>query len=60
MDELKREYAIFDKLPNELVSYLYMFCSRMLNKIFRDVNGTGIVTINGKMFFTTFGSLAFA
>ena len=60
MDELKREYAIFDKLPNELVSYLYMFCSRMLNKIFRNVNGTSIVTINGKMFFTTFGSLAFA
>ena len=27
-----------------------MFCSRMLNNIFRDVNGTGIVAINGKMF----------
>ena len=52
MDELKSECAIFDKLPNEVVSYLYMFCSRMLNRIFKDVNGTGIVTINGKMFFT--------
>ena len=52
MDELKSECAIFDKLPNEVMSYLNMFCSRMLNKIFRDINGTGIVTINGKMFLT--------
>ena len=27
-----------------------MLCSRMLNKILRDVNGTAIVTIDGKMF----------
>ena len=52
MDELKSECAIFDKFPNEVVSYLYMFYSRMLNMIFRDVNGTSIVTINGKMFLT--------
>ena len=50
VDELKSEYAIFNKFPNEVVSYLYMFYSRMLNMIFRDVNGTGIVAINGKMF----------
>ena len=49
---IKSECAIFDKLLNEVVSYLYMFCSRMLNRIFRDVNGIGIVTINGKMFLT--------
>ena len=47
-----RVNAIFDKLSNEVVSYPYMFCSRMLNRIFRDVNCTGIVTINGKMFLT--------
>ena len=52
VDELKSECAIFNKFPNEMVSYLYIFCSRMLNRIFRDVNGTGIVAINGKMFFT--------
>ena len=52
MDELKSECAIFDKLPNEVMSNLYMFCSRMLHKIFRDVNGIGIFTINGKMFLT--------
>ena len=52
MDELKSECAIFDKFPNEVVSYLYMFCLRMLNRIFRDINGTGIVAINSKMFLT--------
>ena len=50
MDEVKSECAIFDKLSNEVLSNLYMFCSRMLNRIFRDVNGTSIVTIDGKMF----------
>ena len=52
MDELKSECAIFDKFSNEVVSNLYMFCSRMLNRIFRDVNGIGLVTIDGKMFLT--------
>ena len=52
MNELKSESAIFDKFPNEVVSNLYMFSSRMLNRIFRDVSDTGIVTINGKMFLT--------
>ena len=52
MNELKSECAIFDKLANEVVSNFYMFCLRMLNRILRDVNGTGIVTINGKMFLT--------
>ena len=52
MNELKSESTIFDKLPNEVMSNLYMFCSRMLNMILRDVNGTGIVTIDGKMFLT--------
>ena len=50
MDKLKSECAIFNKLPNEVMSNLYIFCSRMLHWIFRDVNGIGIVTINGKMF----------
>ena len=52
MNELKSESTIFDKLQNEVMSNLYMFCSRMLNMILRDVNGTGIVTIDGKMFLT--------
>ena len=39
VNELKSQSTIFDKLPNEVVSNLYMFCSRMLNRIFRNVNG---------------------
>ena len=49
MNKLKSESTIFDKLPNEVMSNLYVFGSKMLNRIFRDVNGTGIVTIDGKM-----------
>ena len=52
MNELESEGNIFNKLPNEMVSNLYMFCSRMLNRILRDVNGICIVTIYGKMFLT--------
>ena len=29
-----------------------MFSSRMLNRILRDVDGTGIVTVDGKMVLT--------
>ena len=52
MNELKSKSTIFDKLPNEVMSNLYVFSSRMLNRILRDVDGTGIVTINGKMLLT--------
>ena len=52
VNELKSESTIFDKLPNEVMSNLYMFCSRILNRILRDVNGTGIVTIDSEMFLT--------
>ena len=49
MNELKSESTIFDKLPNEVMSNLYVFGSRMLNQILRDINGTGIVTIDSKI-----------
>ena len=52
VNELKSESTIFDKLPNEVVLNLYVFRSRMLNRILRDVYGTGIVTIDSKMFLT--------
>ena len=44
--------SIFDKLSNEVMSNLYVFSSRMLSQILRDVDGTGIVTVDGKMFLT--------
>ena len=52
VNKLSSERTIFDKLPNEVMSDLYVFGSRMLNRILRDINGTGIVTIDGEMFLT--------
>ena len=52
VNELKCESTIFDKLLNEVMSNLYVFGSRMLNRILRDVNATGIVTINSEMILT--------
>ena len=43
VNELKSESTIFDKLPNEVMSNLY---------VFRDIDGTGIVTVDGKMLLT--------
>ena len=52
VNKLKSENTIFDNLPNEVMLNLYMFGSRMLNRILRDVDGTGIVTIDGEMLLT--------
>ena len=49
VDKLKSKSTIFDKLPNEVMSNLYVFSSRMLNRILKDVDDTGIVTVDGKM-----------
>ena len=38
VNKLKNKSTIFDKLPNEVMSNLYVFSSRMLNRIFRDVD----------------------
>ena len=47
VNKLKSESTIFDKLPNEVMSTLYV-----LNQILGDINGTGIVTIDSEMFLT--------
>ena len=52
VNKLKSESTIFDKLPNEAMLNLYVFGSRMLNRILRDVNGTSIVTVDSKMLLT--------
>ena len=41
--------SVNDKFPNEEMSNLYVFSLRMLNQILRDVYGTGIVALDGKM-----------
>ena len=52
MNKLKSESTIFDKLSNEVMSNLYVFGSRMLNRILKVVNGTGIVIIDCEMLLT--------
>ena len=52
VNKLKSKSTIFNKLPNEVMSNLYVFGSRMLNRILRDVDGTGIVTKDGEMLLT--------
>ena len=52
VNKLKSENTIFNKLPNEVMSNLYVFGLRILNQILRDVGGTGIVTIDGEMHLT--------
>ena len=52
VNKLKSKSTVFDKLPNEVMSNLYVFGSRMLNQILRDVNDTGIFTIDGEMLLT--------
>ena len=52
VNELKSKSTIFDKLPNEVMSNLFVFSLRMLNQILRDVDGTGIVIVDGKMLLT--------
>ena len=52
VNKLKSKSTIFDKLLTEVMSNLYVFGSRMLNRILRDINSTGIVTINSKMLLT--------
>ena len=52
VNALKSMSTIFNKLPNEVMSNLYLFSSRMLNQILRDVDGTSIVIVDGKMLLT--------
>ena len=52
VNELKSKSTIFNNLPNEVMSNLYVFSLRVLNRILRDVNGTSIVTVDGKMLLT--------
>ena len=49
VNKFKSKSTIFNKLPNEVMSNLYVFGLRMLNQILRDVDGTGIVTIDSEM-----------
>ena len=51
VNELKSS-TIFDKLLNEVMLNLYVFSSRMLNRVLRDIDGTGIVMVDSEMLLT--------
>ena len=51
-NEFKCYDAILNQITYEEMSYLYVFSERVLNMIFKDINGIGIVIVNGEMFFT--------
>ena len=38
VNKLKSKSTVFDKLPNEVISNLYVFGSRMLNRILRNIS----------------------
>ena len=52
VNKLKSKNTIFDKLSNEVMANLYVFSSKMLNRILRDVDGNGIITVDGNMLLT--------
>ena len=52
VNKLKSENTIFNKLPNEVMSNLYVFGLRILNRILRDADGTCIITVDSEMFLT--------
>ena len=45
-DILKTHNLSFNKIPNEVISNLYVLSLRMLNRVFRDINSTRVITIN--------------
>ena len=52
VNKLKSENTIFNKLTNKVMSYLYVFSSRVLSWILRDIDGIGIVTVDSKILLT--------
>ena len=52
VNKLKSKSIIFEKLLNKVMSNLYVFSSRMLNQILKDVDGTSIVTVDGNILLT--------
>ena len=36
----------FNKIPNEVISNLYVLSLRMLNRVLRDINSTRVITVN--------------
>ena len=45
-DILKTHNLSFNKIPNEVISNLYVLSFRILNRVLRDINSIRIITIN--------------
>ena len=45
-DTLKTHNLSFNKIPNEVISNLYVLSLKMLNGVLRDINSTRVITIN--------------
>ena len=45
-DILKTHNLSFNKIPNKVISNLYVLSLRMLNRVLRDINSTRVITIN--------------
>ena len=43
---LKTHNLSFNKIPNEVISNLYVLSLRMLNRVLRYVNNTRVITVN--------------
>ena len=46
-NELKFYFMTFYMISNEMISDLYMFSSKMMNRIFTKTDGTSVITMNG-------------
>ena len=47
IDESELNVLIFYMVSNEMMPYFYMFGSRVMHKIFGEINYAGVVTVNG-------------
>ena len=45
-DILKSHNLSFNKIPNKVISNLYVLSLRVLNRVLRNINSTRIITIN--------------
>ena len=45
-DILKTHNISFNKIPNEVIPNLYVLSLRMLNRVFRYINSTKVITVN--------------
>ena len=43
--KLKYDISSYNMIPYKVMSYFYMFCMRVLDKVFRKTNCIGVITL---------------